>query len=177
MTFSFHPLPFLFAMVLTSISASAHEVKEMTARARVFHDRVEMVVTVSTHMATVLLANPIEPAVIPTPELLPSLRARLEAQARGFCVLRSGGKKELVASSVDVVMRGSEELSFYLTYPAADKSPLRFEMTVLNRIEEGNAITLEVLDGTRKQLEKKSLTRENSAIEVSLPAMNPEPVK
>lgn len=170
----FQALRSLAIVALFPCSASAHEVKEMTARARVFSDRVEMVVTVSTHMAGVLLADP---KVELTPDTVPALRARLEAQARAFCTLLPGGKKALAPTSVDVVMTTAEELSFYLTYPAIGQSPLRFEMTVLDRLEPGHVITLEVLDAARKPLGSKQLKRGESVIEVPLPAKALESVK
>jgi hypothetical protein len=140
-------------------------VKEMTARARIFNDRVEMVITVSAHMASVLLADP--PAV-PTPETVPALRARLEAQARAFCNLLPGGNKALAPTSVDVVMTTAEELVFYLTYPASTGSPLRFEMVVLDRLEPGLVVTLDVLDAARKSLGSKQLKRGDSVLDVPL---------
>lgn len=149
----------------------------MTSRARVFSDRVEMVVTVSAHMATVLLADPKLPEVAPTPETIPALRARLEAQARAFCSVLPGGKKALEPASVDVVMKTSEELSFYLTFPAATLSPLRFEMTVLDRLEPGNVVTLEVLDAARKRLGGKELKKGDNALDIPLPDKAPAPVK
>jgi len=167
----------LAVMAAVSISASAHEVKEMTARARVFSDRVEMVITISTHMASVLLADPKEPSVEPTPGMVPALRTRLDAQARAFCSLLPGGKKALAPASVDVVMTTSEELSFYLTYPAVNQSPLRFEMPVLDRIEPGNVVALEVLDATRKVIGTKQLKRGESALEIPLADNAPAPAK
>lgn len=177
MTFPFHPVRSIVLLALLAISASAHEVKEMTARARVFSDRVELVVTVSAHMAGVLLAEPNAPAVVPTPETIPALRARLEAQARAFCIVLPGGKVALMPTSVDVVMKTSEELGFYLTYPAATLSPLRFEMTVLDRLEPGNAVTLEVLDAARKRSGNKELKKGDIALEIPLPDKAPAPVK
>ena len=168
-------LPALLALL--AINASAHEVKEMTARARVFSDRVEMVVTVSAHMAGVLLADPKAPAVVPTPGTLPALRARLEAQARAFCSVLPVGKKALAPTSVDVVMTTSEELGFYLTYPTATLSPLRFEITVLDRLEPGNAVTLEVLDAARKRIGNKDLKKGDIALEIPLPDKAPASVK
>jgi len=156
-----------------AISAGAHEVKEMTARARVFSNRVEIIITISAHMAGVLLTDPKEPAAVPTPETLPALRTRLEAQARAFCAFLPGGKKAIAPSSVDVVMATTEELSFYLAYPAADLSPLRFEMTVLDRLEHGNVITLEVLDAARNRIGNKQLKQGDNALEVPLPANAP----
>lgn len=142
----------------------------MTARARILSDRVEMAITVSAHMAGVLMG---EPKAVPTPETVPALRARLEAQARAFCTLLPGGKKALAPTSVDVVMTTSEELGFYLTYPAVAQSPLRFEMTVLDRLEPGNVVTIEVLDAARKPLASKPLTRDGKAIDIPLPANAP----
>jgi hypothetical protein len=131
-------------------------------------------------MAGVLLAAPNAPGVVPTPETVPALRARLEAQARAFCTLLPGGKKALAPTSVDVVMTTSEELSFYLTYPVANQSPLRFEMAVLDRLEPGNTVILDVLDPTRKILGSKQLKRGESALEIPLRDKAPEtpaPVK
>lgn len=167
----------LAVLVLFSISANAHEVKEMTARARVFNNRVEMVITVSTHMATVLLADSKVPAMVLTPETIPELRIQLEAKARAFCTLLSAGGKLLAPTSVDVLMANSDELNFYLTYSAVDPSPLRFEMTVLDRLESGNVITLEVLDAARKLLGSKQLKRGESTMEVSVLAKAPESAK
>lgn len=177
MTCPFRSIRSLAVLALLAITASAHEVKEMTARARVFSDRVEMVVTVSAHMAGVLLADPMAPAVVPTPESLPALRARLEAQARALCSVLPGGKAALVPTSVDVVMTTSEELGFYLTFPAATLSPLRFEMTVLDRLEPGNAVTLEVINAARKRIGNKELKKGDNALEVPLPDNAPAPVK
>ncbi len=177
MVSSVNPLRSLTLLALLAISASAHEVKEMTARARVFSDRVEMVVTVSAHMAGVLLAEPNAPAVVPTPETVSALRARLEAQARAFCTVLPGGKVARAPTSVDVVMKTSEELGFYLTYPAATLSPLRFEMTVLDRLDPGNAVTLEVLDAARKRSGQKELRKGDTALEIPLAGKSPAPVK
>jgi hypothetical protein len=77
-------------------------------------------------------------------------------------------------------MTTSEELSFYLTYPAVTQSPLRFEMVVLDRLEPGNVITIEVLDAARKVLGGKQLKRGENALEIPLPEKSPEtpaPVK
>ena len=83
----------------------------------------------------------------------------------------------LAPVSVDVVMTTSEELRFYLTYPAVTQSPLRFEMPVLDRIEPGNVITLEVLDVSRKVIGTKQLKRGEIAFEIPLPDNAPAPAK
>ncbi len=75
-------------------------------------------------------------------------------------------------------MTTPDELSFFFSYSAPAGRSIRFELGVMERLDPGYQVTIEVLDSKRKPLGAKPLTRGDSALEISLDekAATPEPV-
>lgn len=159
--------------VLLPGSVYAHDIKEMTISARLHADRIDVVITTSPHLASAILADadsekgrPEKVEVFLNADTFAELRPKFEAQGKRLCSLWTGAEpaQELDLVRIDVVARDDGEVSFYVTYPPAAEGGLRFDAVVLERLDPGYVVVLEVLDAKRKRLGLKALVRGDSSL-------------
>jgi hypothetical protein len=163
-------LALILAGLASPLTARAHDVKEMTINARVHPDRVELRIIASNHMGATLLGSADGKDVVLNAETFASLRPALEAQGKRICVLLCDGKppRTLPVTAIDTLLGQQDEVEFFITYGAPSGPTLVFDATVLDRVQEGCAVTLVVSDAKRNPLGAKALKHDDSRLTVAL---------
>lgn len=155
----------LYACVVAG-AAFAHEPFESTATARLQHGRLEVILTLSPHMAAALVSTG-EVETEPT-AAFDSYRARLQAMAPDFLNVTGGGQP-LAAPRIAVRRNTSAEPEIVYLFNAPPPGPLRFEAAYLRRLPPSYFGHLSVLDDDENPLGRALLVTPEPIAEFRMP--------
>jgi hypothetical protein len=158
----------------------AHDPFESTVIARLQHGRLELVVTMTTQLASLLAGDQGNPE---TPELnsgnLEDYRERLAERAKNLYEVTAGGAV-LTSQRAVVSLTANGHVELVVVYPQPSAWPLRFRAHTFDKLPASYTASLDVFDRDEKLLGRKTIGARNVdgaelSVQPALPEVPPEP--
>ena len=159
----------LLALILACSAgvACAHDPFEITTAARLYADRLELVITMAPSTAMAVSADAGE-TVRFHPDDFEKLRPRFEAGAARLFEVTAGGKRLSLARAT-VGLAREFDIEFRLTFPAPMRGPLRLRAAHVAKLPAGYGDVLTLHGVTGELLGQKLLMADDLDLVVPLP--------
>lgn len=147
--------------------ACAHDAFEITTAARLYPDRLELVVTMAPSTAMAVSADGGQPERF-HPDDFEKLRPCFQAGAARLFEITGGGRR-LALAGATVGLAREFDVEFRLSFPAPGRGPLRLRAAHVAKLPSGYGNVLTLHTGTGELLGQKLLMAEDLELVVPLP--------